>query len=400
MSPESPRHVLPRTGLCALLGDFDTPGEIQLPSGRIFSVGIGGEPVYRVIFHSERAVRTPMTELSVGRAFVAGEIDVEGALDVLFDVRGKVRDKVPLRQRFQFAYDFLRTATKMNAKAIGEHYDRGDDFYLTFIDKRFRFYSHGLFKEPGETIEEASEHKLESMYSSLGLQRGMRLLDIGGGWGGVTEYCGARGVHVTTLTLAKDSARYIRRLIEENNLPGEVLLQDFLHHRPKERYDHVVIYGVIEHIPNYRRFAGAVWDVLKPGGRIYLDGSAAVEKFAVSSFTRDYIWRGTHTFMALQDVIAEFLRHGFEVIDVARETRDYELTMREWANRLDHSKHDIIAGWGEETYRVFRLFLWGGAHAFRTNALQAYHLVAERTSSPGPRPSNMRRIINFLGSLR
>lgn len=400
MSPESPRHVLPRMGLCALLEDFDTPGEIQLPSGRIFSVGIGGEPVYRVIFHSERAVRTPMTELSVGRAFVAGEIDVEGALDVLFDVRGKVRDKVPLRQRFQFAYDFLRTATKMNAKAIGEHYDRGDDFYLTFIDNRFRFYSHGLFKEPGETIEEASEHKLESMYTSLGLQRGMRLLDIGGGWGGVTEYCGARGVHVTTLTLAKDSARYIRRLIEENNLPGEVLLQDFLHHRPKEPYDHVVIYGVIEHIPNYRRFAGAVWDVLKPGGRIYLDGSAAVEKFAVSSFTRDYIWRGTHTFMALQDVIAEFLRHGFEVIDVARETRDYELTMREWANRLDHSKHDIIAGWGEETYRVFRLFLWGGAHAFRTNALQAYHLVAERTSSPGPRPSNMRRIINFLGSLR
>jgi len=77
-----------------------------------------------------------------------------------------------------------------------------------------------------------------------------------------------------------------------------------------------VIYGVIEHLPNYRRFAAKAWDVLKLGGRLYLDASASIQKFSVSSFTRDHIWGGTHTYMTLQDVIAEMLYHGFEVLDV------------------------------------------------------------------------------------
>ncbi|KAJ5088386.1 S-adenosyl-L-methionine-dependent methyltransferase [Penicillium angulare] len=390
---------LPRTGLAALLASLDTPSEIQLPNGAVIQVGTG-EPKYKVIFQSEKALRTPMTELGVGKAYVSGEIEVEGDLNALFDAREKLQDKVPLRQKFQFLYDYFRTATDMNSKAIGDHYTRGDDFYLTFLDKQYRFYSQGLFKSPDESIEEASEHKLESMFNALDLKPGQRLLDIGGGWGGVTQYCGARGIHVTTLTLTADSARFIQRLISEKSLPGEVFLQDFLTHKPEEQYDHIVMYGVIEHLPDYRRFASRIWDVLKPGGRIYLDGSAAVTKFAVSSWTRDNIWRGTHTFMTVQDVMAEFLYHGFEVIEVSRESKDYELTMLEWAKRLDLAKDQVIVGWGEETYRVFRLFLWGGTHAFKTNALQAYHIVAEKTSSRGPRPSTYRRIIQFLGSLR
>ncbi|KAG9241316.1 S-adenosyl-L-methionine-dependent methyltransferase [Calycina marina] len=391
--------MLPRTGLAPLLASLDIPGEIELPNGSICSIG-SGPPSYRIVFRSEKALRTPMTELSIGEAFIKGEIDVQGDIGVLFGARECVQDKMPLRQKIQFVYDFIRTSTKMNAKAVGEHYSRGDDFYLTFIDKRYRFYSQGLFQKPDETIEEASEHKLETMFKGLDLKPGMRLLDIGGGWGGVTQYCGARGIHVTTLTIAEDSHKFITRLLGEQKLPGEVFLEDFLNHKPAEPYDHAVIYGVIEHIPNYRRFARSVWKILKPGGRLYLDGSAAIEKFAVSAWTRDYVWRGSHTFMTVQDVIAEMLYHGFEILEVSRETSDYELTMLEWAKRLDAAKESIVAGWGEQTYRVFRLFLWGGTHAFKTNSLQAYHLIAERTSSPGPRPSFVRRITQFIGTFR
>ncbi|CAG8374348.1 unnamed protein product [Penicillium salamii] len=390
---------LPRTGIATLLASLDTPGEIQLPDGSIVAVG-SGDPVYRVIFRSKRALSTPMTEIGIGQAYLDGEIQVQGGFAALFDARQKLPDKVPLRQKIQFVYDFLRTSTKMNAEAVGDHYGLGDDFYLTFLDKRLRLYTQGLFKSPEDTLEEASERKLETMFTALDLKPGMRILDIGGGWGGVTQYCGERGVHVTTLTLTHDSARFVGRILELNDYSGQVYLQDFLEHSPEEPYDHVVNFGVIEHIPNYRRFAAKVWEVLKPGGRMYLDGSAAVEKFAVSSFTRNYIWRGTHTFMTLQDVLAELLFHGFSILNVANETRDYELTMLEWAKRFESAKDDIIAGWGEHNYRVFRLFLWGGTHAFKTNALQAYHVVAERTSSPGPRPSVPRRFRQFLGNLR
>jgi cyclopropane-fatty-acyl-phospholipid synthase len=179
-----------------------------------------------------------------------------------------------------------------------------------------------------------------------------------------------------------------------------VFVEDFLTHTPVEPYDAAVMFGVIEHIPNYLRFARRIWDVLKPGGRLYLDGSAAVEKFAVSAFTRKFVWQGTHTYMTVQDVMAELLYHGFEVVEVARETRDYELTMLEWARRLDKVREEVVERWGEETYRVFRLFLWGGMHAFKTNNLQAYRLVAERTAGLGPRPSMVRRVTRFVGSLR
>ncbi|KAJ6151728.1 hypothetical protein N7470_006856 [Penicillium chermesinum] len=186
------QRSLPRTGLAALLPQLDIPGSIQLPDGTIVKVG-AGEPIYRVIFRSARALRTPMTELSIGRAYLTGEIDVEGDIGALFAARQSLKERVPLRQKLQFVYDYLRDATKMNAKAIGEHYSRSDDFYLTFIDKRYRMYSQGLFKSQDESIEDASEHKMETMFSSLGLTPGMRILDIGGGWGGVTQYCGARG---------------------------------------------------------------------------------------------------------------------------------------------------------------------------------------------------------------
>ena len=288
----------------------------------------------------------------------------------------------------------------MNSKAIGYHYTFGDDFYLSFIDTRYRFYSHCIFDDDEETLEEAAEHKLEQMWDGLGLRAGMRLLDIGGGWGGVTEYCGARGVHVTSLTLVEDSANYIRNLIKEKELPGEVLVEDVLAHRPAEPYDHAVIYGVIEHIPNYRRFCAQVWSALKPGGRLYMDASATKEKYAMSAFTRRYIWHGTHTFLALQDMVQELLLHGFELISVRRETHDYELTIRHWAERLDENHEIIAAMWGEELYRAFRLYLWGGSHAFKVNRLQAYHLVAERRADPGPRPRLPKRVGSFALSLR
>lgn len=390
---------LPRTGLAALLAGADLPGEIELPDGSTVSVG-SGSPVYRVAFRSEQALRTPMTELGIGNAIISGDIEIDGDIGALFEVRKAIQNKIPLRQKARFLYDFVRPTTAMNADAISQHYNKGDDFFLAFVDKRYRFYSHGLFPTGGESLEEASEHKLESMFNGLDLKPGMRLLDIGGGWGGVTEYCGARGVHVTSLTTFEDSARYIRRLIAEKDLPGEVVLQDFLEHRPSQPYDNAVIYGVIEHIPNYRKFAANLWRVLKPGGRLYLDASAAIQKFGASAFTRQYIWPGAHSFLNLQGLIAEFLYYGFEIVEVKRETHDYELTMGEWARRLDAAREEIIERRGVQTYRIFRLYLWAGTHAFQTNILQAYHVIAERRAEPGPRPSTARRLAQFLASVR
>lgn len=159
---------LPRTGLPALLANADLPGEIALPDGSSVTVGTGS-PLYRVAFRSEQALRAPLTELGIGNAIISGDIDIEGDIGALFEVRKAIHNKIPVRQKARFLYDFIRPATTMNADAIGDHYDKGDDFFLAFMDKRYRFYSHGLFPAGDETLEEASERKLESMFHGLNL---------------------------------------------------------------------------------------------------------------------------------------------------------------------------------------------------------------------------------------
>ncbi|WP_158441517.1 class I SAM-dependent methyltransferase [Kribbella steppae] len=358
------------------------------------------DPTFTVTFRTERALKLPCTELALGNAYIHGEIDLDGDMSSVLSLRDSMRFGTRPSQMLRFAYELLvRSPTRANKRAIDAHYLLGDDFYLTFVDKRYRFYSHCLFESDGDSLEEAAEHKLESMWNFLGLQSGMRLLDIGGGWGGVADYCGARGVHVTSVTLAEDSRSYIESLIRERNLPAEVVVGDFLDFKTNSPFDHAVIYGVIEHIPNYTRFCSTLWDALKPGGRLYLDASATKEKFAISPITRKFTWTGHHSFLSLPDMVREQLFHGFEIIDVARETHDYELTITRWAERFEAARTQIVDRWGEETYRTFQIFLWGGAHAFRTNRLQAYHLVTERREDPGPRPGLVRRFGGFVGSL-
>ncbi len=372
--------------------------ELELPSGETWTCG-AAPPRFRIKLNVDRPL-SGVDELSVGEAYVAGRFEIEGDMLAAMDVRSRLSDGLRLGMVLKFwtSY-FSNPLTAGNRKAISSHYSLGDDFYLGFIDRRWRFYSHGIFHSPDETLEQASEHKLETMYRALALEPGMRLLDIGGGWGGVAEYCGGRGVEVTELTIAPDSHRYIENLIASKGLPAQVHLQDFLEHRPEKPYDAVVIYGVIEHIPNYRRFFRRVWDCLKPGGLFYLDASASREKYEVSAFSRRYIWPGTHTFLCLQDLIQEILYHGLDVVEVQNETKDYELTMRHWGERFDARRREITERWGEEIYRAFRLYLWGGCWGFRNDRMQAYHVVAQRRPDPGPRPGLARRVKKFIASL-
>jgi cyclopropane-fatty-acyl-phospholipid synthase len=370
--------------------------EVMYPSGKIERFGLD-EPQFKIRFRDYRLLRLNFDEFAFADAYVNGEIDVEGDMAALMRLRTCLKDKV----RFSAWLKFIRTLlfkreTKVNREAIKDHYQYGDDLYLSFIDKRYRFYSQGIFHSEDETLEEASEHKLESMYKALKLKPGMRLLDIGGGWVGVAQYCGSRGVRVTELTLGEDSYRYIGNLIKEQNLPCEVLLQDFLTYKPAEPFDAIVIYGVIEHIINYKRFAEQVWNCLRPDGLLFLDASASIVKYDVSGFSRKYIWSGTHTFLCLQDLLEDLLFHGIELVRVENESAHYGRTMLHWAKRLEENRSMIIGRWGEKLYRAFHLYLWGGSEAF-PELLQAYHLVARRMDRRLPAPGKWRRLLGWVG---
>lgn len=374
---------------------------IVLASGERLRFG-EGEPQFTVTFHSDKPLLGPMSELALGEAYMRGEFDIDGDMFAMQEVRSQLQPHGNLAIAVGFLWQlFAMPATWVNKNAIRQHYELGDDFYLALMDSRYRIYSQCIFERDDETLEEAAEHKLETMWRSLRLEPGMRLLDIGGGWGPVHQYCGPRGVATTSLTIAQDSYDYITALDQRMGLTNcTVKLEDFLVHEPDEPYDAIVIYGVIEHIPNYRRFASRVWRCLKPGGRLYMDGSAAIEKYQSSDFIRRHVWPGAHSFMCLQDVIQELLFHGMDVIETKNETHDYDLTMRHWAERFDAKRDFIVSRWGEPVYRMWRLYLWTGAYGFHVDALQAYHLVAQKRNDRGPRPGLWRRTAQFIRSFK
>lgn len=379
-----------------LFADLQVPGEIEMPGGRVAAFGCGA-PRFRITVHDKGLLRRPHDEFSLGQAYVQGKIDLEGDMLAMLQARKQLGDRFRAGRWLRFITDlFLMPATRMNKKVIDRHYTFGNDFYFNFLDSRYRLYSHCLFERDDESLEQAAERKLQTTFQTLDLHPGMRLLDIGAGWGGVFQYCGPRGVHVTGLTTFENSYTYIRGLIASNHFDARIFLQDFLTYRPDGLYDAIVMYGVIEHIPNYRNFFARTWECLKPGGRLYIDGSAGKEKHSLSQFARRYIWQGAHSCMCLQDVIQEALYHGFQIADVKEESHDYELTMLNWAQRLDSRRQEIVARWGEELYRVFRIYLWGGVPAFHGDQLQAYHLVARRGEDRGPRPGLARRVSSFI----
>ena len=379
----------------SLIQGASVPFVVQFADGR--QIASRDEPPrFRMVIKDPDATRRVVDEFSLADAYVNGSLELEGDLFGLFDLRHEFKDRFRLDPWLKFwsALLFLNP-TRVNRNAIAFHYEYDDDFFLNFTDSRYHLYSHGLFKRDDEPLEEASERKLQTMFDSLQLKPGMRLLDIGGGWGAVSRFCAPRGVEVTHLTLAQKSYDHINGVLHELKAPGQVLLEDFLEHRPQRPYDAITILGVIEHIPAYRRFAQRVWDCLKPEGRLYLDASADKMKWDVSQFIRKYIYSGTHSNMCLQDVVRELILNGMRLLNVTEESHSYHLTMRHWAERFDECREAVIRQYGEPLYRAFRLYLWGGAHAFRADILQAYHLVAQKGDSPGPRPGFGRRFKDF-----
>ncbi len=400
-SPTPPQRPSRAAGL--IRRTLETSGvqcEVQLASGETIRLG-KGDSQFRLLFHSDRVLAKAFDELALGEAYVNGEFDIEGDMLAALALRGNLDRRLRFLQwvRFWFGHLFFRPET-LNQRAGEVHYELGYEFFGNYLETRHRMYTHALFSNEEESLEDASENKLALIFEKLQLMPGMRLLDIGAGWGCMEEYCGTRGVEVTALTLSEPSRQFVEELIRDKNLSGTVEIQDILTYQPEKPFDAAVMLGVIEHLPHYQPLAQKIWECLKPGAPCYLDGAAALKKYSTSPFVRKYIWDGNHSYMGMPELAQEFLFHGFEVNEVQQETRDYEITMRHWAQRLDEAREQIVRNWGEKIFRAFRIYLWGGCHAFKTEGLQAYHLLFTRGDGPEMRRDWRHRTRNFLRSLR
>jgi cyclopropane-fatty-acyl-phospholipid synthase len=316
-----------------------------------------------------------LDHLLIAESYLTGRLEVEGDIEAVLRARDFFTDAHPLVTAWHMFWPKLHGQERTDAQHISEHYDIDPDFFLSFLDKRHRCYSQGVFNRDDESLEDGITRKLDFAIDSVEARAGDRVLDIGGGWGAFTEYAGKQDIRVTSLTISRTSEKFLNNLIAKEGLPCEVRYEHLHEHRPDKLYDAIVILGVTEHLPDYDRTLALYSRMLKPGGKLYLDASAMRRKYNISSFLRRHIYPGNGSPMCLHDYLRAVSESPFQLEAVHDDRHSYALTSKHWAERLDAAGAWIEQRWGMAQYRKFRLYLWGCYDGFKRDEMQAYRVV-------------------------
>jgi cyclopropane-fatty-acyl-phospholipid synthase len=369
----------------SLLGQFarryaniGTPFEIAMPDGDVQPFGRGA-PTFRATLRNSRALRaiSSIDEGRIAAAYLAGDLDIDGDMLKPFELRNSMKDFHLLTEAWRFIQPLLFGQVHTNRQAITAHYDIESEFFLAFLDPKTPAYTQGVYESADETLDVATTRKFAYCFEKLRLKPGDHILEIGPGWGAWFEYAAARGVKCTGISISKESIRYLTNRGKELNYDWELIESDLFEYSPGVRYDAIVIMGVIEHLPDYLRVLEKFLTLLKPGGRIFLDGSACTKKYELSSFMVKYIYPGNHSFLVLDDFLNKLARTPLQVEEIFNDRMSYFYTFRQWAMNLDAHKALLAGKFGDFNFRRFRLYLWGAAYEFLSRSLDCYRMVLQ-----------------------
>jgi cyclopropane-fatty-acyl-phospholipid synthase len=273
-------------------------------------------------------------------------------------------------------------------QAIHHHYDLSNDFYQLILDPHLA-YSCGYWRsdDPGYTVEDAQRDKFELVGRKLGLGPGSRLLDVGCGWGSMSLYAAEHfGAHVTGVTIAAEQKRFIDARIQERGLEDrvEIRLQDY-RSVPDQGFDAVVSLEMGEHVgqENYPTDARVLHDAVRPGGRVLVQQMSRRGRFPGGGpFIESFIAPDMHM-RPVGETVALIENSGLEVRDVHALREHYVRTVAAWHQTFETNWDRAVALVGEEVARVWRLYLVGGAMAFRDGRMGVDQILAVRPDRGG-----------------
>jgi len=369
-------------------GSTVPPFEVELEDGSVSLLGAtagDAEPRFKVTIRDPRGLESllALDELQVGTSYVNGDIDVAGDMLSCLDLRRVLTDHHPIESVMRFVVPMVIGQRRSDMSWVPKHYDHGNEFYFAFLDEPFRMYSQALYTRDDEPLEQAVRNKLEYIVDVCRLGAGSRVLDIGGGWGALERFIGPRGINSTMLTISHEQFKFLSDWCASHGMPCRlnVVRESIFAYDPGEQYDAITLLGVMEHLPDYARLFERFGRLLKPGGRVYMDFAAGSEKFRVSSFTYKYVFEGNHTPVYLPGLLKAAIANGFEPIALHNDRHSYYLTLQAWARKLEAAHDSVRTIVSEQVYRLFHLYLWGGAHQLeRSGSLESYRVVFQRAS--------------------
>jgi len=340
-------------------------------------VRIDGDRPWDIQVHDEGLYARVLAEgaLGLGESYMDGWWDCD-QLDEFFHrvlsarIEANVRPSSELPSLVRARLLNLQKRTR--AYQIGErHYDIGNDLFQRMLDPLMT-YSCGYWKEAA-TLQEAQEAKLDLVCRKLGLQSGMRVLDIGCGWGGTAKFAAERhGVEVVGITVAQEQVKLAREMCR--GLPVEIRLQDY--REVDEKFDRVLSIGMFEHVgtKNYRTYMRVVRDCLKDEGLFLLHtigGNRNVRR--TNAWTERYIFPNSVLPTAKQ--IAAAVEGLFVLEDWHNFGTDYDRTLMCWFRNFDDAWDNLKTRYDERFHRMWRYFLLSSAGSFRARAAQLWQIV-------------------------
>ncbi len=259
---------------------------------------------------------------------------------------------------------------------VGEkHYDIGNELYQAMLDERM-VYSCGYWQAGAETLDQAQVDKLELVCRKVGLQAGMRVLDIGCGWGSFCRYAAEKyQVKVVGLTVSREQAELTRDQLKD--FPVEILLQDYRTYRGE--FDAIISIGMFEHVgrKNFETYMDMVRECLKPNG-LFLLHTIGGNVTRVSGRT----WLAKHIFpngyIPSMAQISKAVEQRFVVEDLHNFGPDYDLTLMCWYRNFAKAWPELKESkpqYTERFYRMWRFYLLCCAGLFRTRNVQAWQWV-------------------------
>ncbi len=348
-------------------------------------VDLDGDRPWDVIVHDARMPRRVLAQgsLGAGESYMDGWWDCDRLDEMLTRVlrTDVVRGLRSLRKYWSVSLGVLRNPQSYRrAFVVGErHYDIGDDLYERMLDRRM-IYSCAYWSA-ASSLEEAQEHKLDLVCRKLGLERRMRVLDVGCGWGGAAQFAAERyGVQVTGITVSKNQAEAARERCR--GLPVEIRLQDY--RSLTGTFDRIYSLGMFEHVGlrNYRRYLRKMRELLDPDGLFLLHTIGAnISHRVTDPWIEKHIFPNSMLPSMVQIARAAescWVTEDWHVFGV-----DYDRTLMSWSRNFDARWGEIAGRYGERFRRMWHFWLMSSAAAFRARRLQLWQIVLSPHGVPG-----------------
>lgn len=316
----------------------------------------------------KNGVKVPITTFI--EDYMNGRVDVTCDIQKLLQNRTHFFNYKYVAHHLKFLFgQFIPQVTihskKQDERVIRDHYDRGNDFFGSFLGDRM-IYTSAFFKTGNEDLETAQDQKLDLVCQKMQLKKGERLLDIGCGWGTLAAHSAKYyGTDSTGITIAQAGADFANARIEKWGVKHRARVNRMDYRSiPADKYDKISCLEMAEHVgvKNFTKFMKQIAGLMKDDGIFYLQiaGLRAgyhQESLIWGGFMGEYIFPGADASMPLSFVVKRLEKAGFEIHSVENIGIHYSQTIQLWYHNWQKNKDYVLGAYGQWWFRCWEIFL-------------------------------------------